>query len=61
MEPKLPNGLFWTKEGFKYLGVFLADEMFMQKKFLKELLRRLKVALTNGNFSSLKCHKQDEY
>ncbi len=22
VEPKLPEGLSWTKEGFKYLGVF---------------------------------------
>ncbi len=31
VEPKLPEGLSWTKEGLKYLGVFLGNEMFMQK------------------------------
>jgi len=32
-EPKLPDGLIWTKEGFKYLGVFLGSEMNVQKNF----------------------------
>lgn len=25
-EPKLPDGLRWTREGLKYLGVFLGNE-----------------------------------
>ncbi len=38
-DPNLPDGLTWTREGFKYLGVFLGNEMVVQKT-LKELLRK---------------------
>lgn len=31
-EPNLPDGLVWTREGFKYLGVFLGNEV-VQKNF----------------------------
>ncbi len=60
VEPKLPEGLSWTKEGFKYLGVFLGNEMFMQKILMK-LLKRSKVVLLNGSIYSLRCHIRDEY
>lgn len=29
--PILPGGLLWQRDGFKYLGVFLGNESFMQK------------------------------
>ncbi len=32
-DPNLPDGLTWTREGFKYLGVFLGNEMVVQKNF----------------------------
>ncbi len=39
--PKLPNGLTWTKGGFKYLGVFLGDD-FIVKKNWDDVLERVK-------------------
>ncbi len=30
-DPNLPDGLTWTREGFKYLGVFLGNEMVAKK------------------------------
>ncbi|KAL2078927.1 hypothetical protein ACEWY4_024671 [Coilia grayii] len=32
-EPCLPAGLSWNRGGFKYLGVFLGDDVFIQKNF----------------------------
>lgn len=32
-KPKLPEGLSWGKFGFKYLGVFLGDELTVQKNW----------------------------
>lgn len=32
-EPILPAGLKWTRDGFKYLGVFLGNENAVKKKF----------------------------
>ncbi len=32
-KPRLPAGLHWGKEGFKYLGVFLGDETIVQKNW----------------------------
>ncbi|KAI7804071.1 pol-like protein [Triplophysa rosa] len=32
-KPKLPAGLQWGKEGFKYLGVFLGDEATVKKNW----------------------------
>ncbi len=32
-DPNLPDGLTWTREGFKYLGVFWGNEMVVQKNF----------------------------
>ncbi len=39
--PTLPNGLNWTKGGFKYLGVFLGDD-FIVKKNWDNVLERVK-------------------
>ncbi len=38
-DPNLPDGLTWTREGLKYLGVFWGNAMVIQKT-LKELLRK---------------------
>lgn len=32
-KPKLPDGLNWGTGGFKYLGVYLGDETFLQKNW----------------------------
>ncbi len=32
-KPELPEGLIWGKFGFKYLGVFLGDELTVQKNW----------------------------
>lgn len=32
-KPKLPEGLNWGSKGFKYLGVFLGDEVTMQRNW----------------------------
>ena len=32
-EPKLPDGLCWKRDGFKYLGVFLGNEKVMQNNW----------------------------
>ncbi len=39
--PTLPNGLTWKKDGLKYLGVFIGDEMFVQKN-LEGIIEKLK-------------------
>lgn len=31
--PKLPSGLIWSQDGFKYLGVFHGDENFLRQNF----------------------------
>lgn len=30
---RLPEGLWWNTEGFKYLGVFLGNEFTVQKNW----------------------------
>ncbi len=63
VEPKLPEGLSWTKEGFKYMGVFFGNDMFMQKHF-EEMIEKVKGLLVKCFYKSiysLKCHIRDEY
>nr|BAC82609.1 pol-like protein [Danio rerio] len=48
-EPKLPEGLTWTKQGFKYLGVFLGDELIMQKNF-EDIIEKVRGRLERWKF-----------
>ncbi len=43
-KPELPEGLVWGTSGLKYLGVFLGDDLTVQK-IGKGSLRKLKVSL----------------
>ena len=47
--PSLPDSLHWTREGFKYLGVFLGDEKFIQKNF-EGSVEKIKGRLHNWKF-----------
>ncbi len=44
----LPPGLVWKRGGFKYLGVFLGDEVTVQKNW-EGLLEKVKGRLENGS------------
>ncbi|KAL2096374.1 hypothetical protein ACEWY4_008522 [Coilia grayii] len=48
-EPTLPAGLNWNRHGFKYLGVFLGDDLFIQKNF-EGVLEQLKGRLSKWKF-----------
>ncbi len=54
-EPSLPDGLKWTRDGFKYLGVLLGNLNFVKKITLKALLRKLKDNWISGSIYSQKC------
>ncbi len=52
--PRLPGGLEWKKDGFKYLGVYLGDESMMQKNW-EGVLEKMKGRLKNGSGCGLNC------
>lgn len=47
-KPGFHEGLVWGKLGFLYLGVYLGDDLTVQKKIRKESMKKLKVAWING-------------
>lgn len=47
--PCLPGGLVWSRGGFKYLGVFLGDESFIQKNF-EGTIDKIKGRLNRWNY-----------
>lgn len=48
-EPSLPDGLTWTKDGFKYLGVFLGNDTIVQKNF-EGVIEKVKGRLERWKF-----------
>ena len=48
-EPSLPDGLTWTRNGFKYLGVFLGNDLFIQKNF-EGVVEKIKGRLDKWTF-----------
>lgn len=47
--PNLPGGLVWSKNGFKYLGVYLGDESFQVKNW-EGTFEKLKGRLNKWNW-----------
>lgn len=48
-EPSLPDGLTWTKDGFKYLGVLLGNDTIVQKNF-EGVIEKVKGRLERWKF-----------
>jgi len=48
-EPRLPDGLNWTRNGFKYLGVFLGDDNYVKKNF-EGIIEKVKGRLDKWRF-----------
>lgn len=48
-KPTLPCGMFWTKGGFKYLGVFLGDVITVEKNW-ENVLEKVQGRLARWNW-----------
>ncbi len=56
--PNLPEGLGWTRDGLRYLGVYLGNETIVQR-IGWELLKNLRADLKNGNGLHQIYHTED--
>ncbi len=56
--PRLPGGLEWKKDGFKYLGVYLGDESMMRKNW-EGVLEKMREGWKNGSGCGLNCLLED--
>ncbi len=48
-EPRLPDGLKWNRDGFKYLGMFLGNAHFVKKNF-EGILEKVKGRLDKWKY-----------
>ncbi len=52
--PELPGGLFWKRDGLKYLGVYVGNDLMLSKNW-EGVLEKVKGGCKNGNGFYQKC------